>query len=271
MSVVNHLHATRSTSLLCAVLFTKILPQTVQDLILSTAYASWMFMQRAAKRWLNNQSTLWLPQLIIVYHCISLLHIVILPTGSNFKAFPCRALTFASHGHCPTLNFHRHPGVAQFFKNTSKGNMYQKDFTYKYITYITYDTHFENSMNSYYDIYLNTGIYLKQRIRRRFDLKTELRSRGFTATPNPLPCASMERSQKSSPEVPVTGNPTKFRKWIEKCVLGCHKCETKKLMRSLPFCALDQRGGNLSYSQYLLNETRQNSVQHPVHNAWNQM
>lgn len=30
--------------------------------------------------------------------------------------------------------------------------MYQKDFTYKYITYDSYDTHFENSMNSYYDI-----------------------------------------------------------------------------------------------------------------------
>lgn len=95
----------------------------------------------------------------------------------------------------------------------------------------------------------------------------KLRSRGFTATPNPLPCASMERSQKSSPEVPVTGNPTKFRKWIGKCVLGCHKCETKKLMRSLPFCALDQRGGNLSYSQ----SSMKGKTASNTHNAWNQM
>ena len=153
---------------------------------------------------------------IIVYHCYILLPFPLVPTSKHFHVGLWHLLLMVTVRLWISIGILERPN---FSKNTSKGNMYQKDFTYKsktYMTYDSYDTHFGNSMNSHSDIYLNTGIYLKQRIRRRFDLKTELRSRGFTATPNPLPCASMERSQKSSPEVPVTGNPTKCRKWIEK-------------------------------------------------------
>lgn len=73
MSIINHLHTTRSTSLLCAVLFTKILPQTVQDLILSIAdeYASCSCKERQKDDWKTKApcDCLNLSLYIIVAYC----------------------------------------------------------------------------------------------------------------------------------------------------------------------------------------------------------